>query len=321
MQAAGWEIASHGLKWVEHRDMPEEEGTRSHRRGDPPAHAGDGRPPARLVHRALFDETPSGWWPRPGSSPMSPTNMPTILPLLAPGWTGRDQVDRALHARRERHCRFAIQAGFAEGAQFERYIRDSFDCLHAEGVAGRPAMLSIGLHCRLAGRPGRAQALKRALDHMAGHEGVWFATARADRRSLGRDPSPRTPGCAPPRWNLASFVAEFGGIFEQFPLDRRARPRVELGPAHDSATGSIRRCPASSAQRPARRAWACSGRNPDLARETGGGETADPPESTAEQARRGAGCADRCGTGRVHAAERGIRGEVRLSLHHRGARP
>ena len=49
--------------------------------------------------------------------------------------------------------RFAIQAGFTEGRQFEQYLTDSFDTLYAEGTAGQPKILSIGLHCRLAGRP------------------------------------------------------------------------------------------------------------------------------------------------------------------------
>ena len=55
------------------------------------------------------------------------------------------------------------------------YLKDSFDTLYAEGETA-PKMMSIGLHCRIVGRPGRAAALKRALDYMAGHEGVWFAS-------------------------------------------------------------------------------------------------------------------------------------------------
>jgi hypothetical protein len=72
--------------------------------------------------------------------------------------------------------RFATPQGFNTGEQFATYLTDSFDLLYAEGAAGAPKMLSIGLHCRLAGRPGRAAGLQRALDHMAAHDGVWFAT-------------------------------------------------------------------------------------------------------------------------------------------------
>ncbi len=62
--------------------------------------------------------------------------------------------------------------GFTDGEQFFRYLRDSFDMLYQEG--GR--MMSVGLHCRLAGRPARALALKRFLDHVQAHQDVWVAT-------------------------------------------------------------------------------------------------------------------------------------------------
>ena len=67
--------------------------------------------------------------------------------------------------------RFATAQGFNAGSQFFEYLKDSFDVLHAEG--GR--MLSVGLHCRLAGRPGRAAALARFLDYVAAHSDVWVA--------------------------------------------------------------------------------------------------------------------------------------------------
>jgi putative urate catabolism protein len=71
--------------------------------------------------------------------------------------------------------RFATPQGFNSGTQFYDYLRDSFDVLYAEG-ADRPKMLSIGLHCRLAGRPGRFAALQRFLDHIQSHENVWICT-------------------------------------------------------------------------------------------------------------------------------------------------
>ena len=71
--------------------------------------------------------------------------------------------------------RFATPQGFNAGEQFENYLRDSFDELYREGVAGAPKMMSIGLHCRLVGRPGRSAALRRFLDYAAGHQDVWFA--------------------------------------------------------------------------------------------------------------------------------------------------
>jgi peptidoglycan/xylan/chitin deacetylase (PgdA/CDA1 family) len=70
--------------------------------------------------------------------------------------------------------RFATAQGFNAGDQFFAYLRDSFDVLYAEGATA-PKMLSVGLHCRLVGRPGRMAALARFLDHVAAHEGVWIA--------------------------------------------------------------------------------------------------------------------------------------------------
>jgi peptidoglycan/xylan/chitin deacetylase (PgdA/CDA1 family) len=69
--------------------------------------------------------------------------------------------------------RFATAQGFNSGDQFFAYLRDAFDTLYAEG-ADRPRMMSVGLHCRLVGRPGRTAALARFLDHVARHDKVWI---------------------------------------------------------------------------------------------------------------------------------------------------
>ena len=68
--------------------------------------------------------------------------------------------------------RFALPQGFAQGDDFFTYLRDSFDVLYAEGQ-DRPKMLSVGMHCRLLGRPGRLRALQRFLDHLEKHDRVW----------------------------------------------------------------------------------------------------------------------------------------------------
>jgi allantoinase len=70
--------------------------------------------------------------------------------------------------------RFALPQGFSHGDQFFEYLRDAFDVHYAEG-AERPSMMSIGMHCRLLGRPGRMRALQRFLDHVQRHERVWIA--------------------------------------------------------------------------------------------------------------------------------------------------
>jgi allantoinase len=68
--------------------------------------------------------------------------------------------------------RFSLPQGFAQADDFFAYLRDTFDTLYAEG-ADKPKMMSVGLHCRLVGRPGRIVALKRFLDHVAKHDRVW----------------------------------------------------------------------------------------------------------------------------------------------------
>jgi peptidoglycan/xylan/chitin deacetylase (PgdA/CDA1 family) len=76
--------------------------------------------------------------------------------------------------------KFAVPPGFGDPDGFERHLRDAFDLLLEEGRAGSPKMMSVGLHCRLVGRPGRARALQRFLAHVAAHrEEVWVCR-RAD---------------------------------------------------------------------------------------------------------------------------------------------
>ncbi|MBP9175441.1 MAG: polysaccharide deacetylase, partial [Rhizobiales bacterium] len=71
--------------------------------------------------------------------------------------------------------RFAMAQGFNTGEQFFQYLKDSFDCLYEEGKRGSPKMMSVGLHCRLAGRPGRALGLAKFLDYVQSHDKVWIA--------------------------------------------------------------------------------------------------------------------------------------------------
>ncbi|MEM1231885.1 MAG: allantoinase, partial [Pseudomonadota bacterium] len=68
--------------------------------------------------------------------------------------------------------RFASAQGFNSGDQFYSYLRDAFDTLYEEGATA-PKMMSVGLHCRIIGRPGRLASLKRFLDHVQAHQHVW----------------------------------------------------------------------------------------------------------------------------------------------------
>jgi allantoinase len=75
--------------------------------------------------------------------------------------------------------KFVSASGFPSGAEFYTYLREAFDVLYAEGEAGAPKMLSVGLHCRLIGRPARTAALERFLDYVQSHDRVWI-TRRVD---------------------------------------------------------------------------------------------------------------------------------------------
>lgn len=233
MKRAEWEIASHGLKWIEHKDMsPEEERAQIRE--------------AIRLHTEVVGTPPRGWYT--GRCSMNTVDLAAeegdfayIADSYAddlPYWVragGKDQLI-VPYTMDCNDMRFAIQAGYTTGAQFETYLKDSFDMLYAEGQAGAPKMLSIGLHCRLAGRPGRALALKRALDHFLAHEGVWFAT-RAQIADHWAKEHPPTRALRPSAMDRQGFVAAFGGVFEHSPRIADAAYDLELGPTHDNAAG------------------------------------------------------------------------------------
>ncbi|UWR35637.1 allantoinase PuuE (plasmid) [Sulfitobacter sp. W027] len=233
MKDAGWEIASHGLKWIEHKDMePQEE--RAHIRE------------AIRLHTEVVGEAPRGWYT--GRCSMNTVDLAAeegdfayIADSYAddlPYWVragGKNQLI-VPYTMDCNDMRFAIQAGYTNGDQFESYLKDSFDMLYAEGVEGEPKMLSIGLHCRLIGRPGRAMALKRALDHFAKHDGVWFAT-REQIADHWASLHPPAEGAAPSEMDRETFVAEFGGMFEHSPWIAEGAFDLELGATHDNAAG------------------------------------------------------------------------------------
>lgn len=232
MKAAGWEIASHGLKWVEHKDMPEAEER---------AQIAE----AIRLHTEVTGSRPRGWYT--GRCSMNTVGLASEFGMdyIAdtydddlPYWKrldGRDQliVPYTLDCN---DMRFATPQGFNSGDQFFAYLKDSFDALYAEGVEGAPKMMSIGLHCRLIGRPGRAMALKRFLDYAQGHADVWFATRLQIAEHWARE-HPPVARTRPSEMAQAEFVAAYGGIFEHSPWIAERAHGLELGPAHDTAGG------------------------------------------------------------------------------------
>ncbi|MBM1555051.1 allantoinase PuuE [Sulfitobacter mediterraneus] len=234
MTTAGWEIASHGLKWIDYKDHGSED------------EAADIAEAIRL-HTEVVGEAPKGWY-------CGRTSVNTLALAAKTGqfdyisdtydddlpyWMeidGREQliIPYTLDCN---DMRFATPQGFNSGDQFYAYLRDTFDALYAEGTQGQAKMMSIGLHCRLIGRPGRVQALKRFVDYIKGFEGVW--TPRridiADHWRAVHPPAPR--GLRPSQLSRSDFVAAFGGIFEHSAWIAERAFELELGPAHDCAAG------------------------------------------------------------------------------------
>jgi OHCU decarboxylase len=233
MKAARWEIASHGLKWVDHRDMPEDqeraaiaEAIRLHAEvvGTRPTGWYTGRCSANTV-RLVAEEGGFDW--------ISDTYDDDLPYWIETG--DRDQliIPYTLEAN---DMRFATAPGYIEGQQFFQYLKDSFDVLYAEGAAGAAKMFSIGLHCRLIGRPGKIAGLGRFLDYAQGHEGVWFPR-RIDIARHWAKAHPHKRRERPSQMSRTRFVERFGGIFEHSPWIAERAWALELGPAHDSATG------------------------------------------------------------------------------------
>ncbi|TIL25654.1 MAG: allantoinase PuuE [Mesorhizobium sp.] len=239
MQEAGWEIASHGLKWIDYRDhAPKDE------RRDMEA--------AVSLHYEVTGARPTGWYTgrtsintvrlaaeEGGFDYVSDTyddELPYWLEHDGPDGSTKPQliIPYTLDAN---DMRFATPQGFNSGDQFFAYLRDSFDTLYAEGKAGRPRMMNIGLHCRLVGRPGRVAALKRFVDYVKSHDKVWLAR-RIDIARHWQETHPFRPrALRPSKMEFEAFVQAFGGVFEHSPWIAERAYELELGPAHDSAGG------------------------------------------------------------------------------------
>ncbi len=171
MWEADWEIASHGYRWIDYQFV-DEKIEREHMQK------------AIKIHRDVTGERPRGWYlgrcspnshriaAEEGGFDYNADSYADDLPYWDRSY-GEPQlmVPYTLDAN---DMRFATPQGFNSGQQFYDYLKDTFDVLYAEGES-RPKMMSVGLHCRLAGRPGRAAALARFLDYLQTREQVWIA--------------------------------------------------------------------------------------------------------------------------------------------------
>lgn len=233
MKTAGWEIASHGLKWVEHKDMTEAQER---------AQIAE----AVRLHTEVVGERPSGWYTgRCSENTLRLTAEEGGFDWISdtydddlPYWIEAGDRDQLVipYTLEANDMRFATAPGYIEGEQFFTYLKDSFDTLYAEGNDGAPKMFSIGLHCRLIGRPGKIAGLKRFLDYAQAHAGVWFAT-RGEIAAHWAKTHPHQRKQRPSTLPRETFVARFGGIFEHSAWVAERAFDLELGPAHDSAIG------------------------------------------------------------------------------------
>lgn len=233
MQDAGWELASHGLKWVEYKDMP------------PKLEAADMAEAIRL-HTEVTGEAPRGWYT--GRCSENTVRLAAETGQFAyvadsyaddlPYWMEFDDRDQLIvpYTLDANDMRFATPQGFNSGAQFLDYLKASFTALYREGVAGQAKMMSVGLHCRLMGRPGRIEALRAFLEFANSHEGVWFATREqiADHWAATH---PHQRYERPSEMARETFVARYGSIFEHSPWIAEGAFALELGAAHDTAIG------------------------------------------------------------------------------------
>ncbi|WP_180898510.1 allantoinase PuuE [Martelella soudanensis] len=173
MKEAGWEIASHGLRWLEYKDFDIEterahirEAVRLHTEitGERPYGLYQGKPSVNTLDLVMEE----------GGFLYSSDSYADDLPYWVRDPEGRPFL-RIPYTLDNNDMRFATPQGFNSGEQFFTYLRDAFETLYDEGRDGAPKMMSIGLHCRLVGKPGRLAGLKRFLDYVQNHDKVWIA--------------------------------------------------------------------------------------------------------------------------------------------------
>jgi allantoinase len=167
---AGYEVASHGWRWIDYQNIkkPEE---KKHMQL------------AIQAHKKIFGERPNGWY----TGRCSPNTRDLVMEDGGflydsdsynddlPYWETRGKKKQLIipYTLDNNDMRFVTNQGFNTGDHFFTYLKDSFDTLYEEGKTS-PKMMSVGLHCRIIGKPGRIQSLKKFLDYVLKHEDVWL---------------------------------------------------------------------------------------------------------------------------------------------------
>ena len=260
MNEASWEIATHGYKWVDYRDAPKEverqhlaEAIRIH------TQVAGSRPLGFYQGRSSINTITLGC--EEGGFVYCSDSYADDLPYYSDGPRGPQLI--VPYTLDSNDMRFATPQGFNSGDQFYAYLKDAFDVLYAEGETA-PKMLSIGLHCRLVGRPGRAAALARFLDYARSHDKVWVAT-RLDiaRHWIGKFAP--DGGWKPSQLTRTLFVERFGRIYEHSRWVAEAAHERGLGAEADTAKGLAAAMARAAAEGSSAQKMALIGAHPDLA--------------------------------------------------------
>jgi putative urate catabolism protein len=167
---ADYEIASHGWRWIDYQNIKKSE-EKKHMKL------------AIKSHTKIFGSRPAGWY----TGRCSPNTRDLVIEDGGflydsdsysddlPYWETRNKKKQLIipYTLDNNDMRFATNQGFNTGDHFFSYLKDSFDVLYEEGKIN-PKMMSVGLHCRLIGKPGRIQSLKKFIDYILKHEDVWI---------------------------------------------------------------------------------------------------------------------------------------------------
>ena len=166
---SNYEVASHGWKWIDYQNIKKSE-EKKHMQL------------AIKAHTKIFGKRPNGWY----TGRCSPNTRDLVMEDGGflydsdsysddlPYWEIRNKKKQLIipYTLDNNDMRFATNQGFNTGDHFFTYLKDSFDALYEEGKTS-PKMMSVGLHCRLIGKPGRVQSLKKFLNYILKHKNVW----------------------------------------------------------------------------------------------------------------------------------------------------
>jgi len=170
LMSSNYEVASHGWRWIDYQNIKKSE-EKKHMKI------------AIKTHQKIFGERPLGWY----TGRCSPNTRDLVFEDGGflydsdsysddlPYWEVRNKKKQLIipYTLDNNDMRFATNQGFNTGDHFYSYLKDSFDVLYEEGKT-HPKMMSVGLHCRIIGKPGRIQALKKFLDYIKKHKHVWI---------------------------------------------------------------------------------------------------------------------------------------------------